>query len=90
MADSITQPHKTSGQNILRSIVLAIIFAVVGIFILVYQFFPQDEINLERGSVAPKDILAPHQIVYESDIETTEARERARNSISTIYSRPDT
>jgi membrane-associated HD superfamily phosphohydrolase len=41
------------------------------------------------GDVVPKNVLAPRQIVYTSTIETEAARERARNSISTIFSPPD-
>jgi putative nucleotidyltransferase with HDIG domain len=89
MTNRAVSSRQLSSRHILRAILAALIFASAGTFILVYQFRPTDEINLERGDVAPRDILAPNQIIYDSEIETETARERARNSIPTIYSRPN-
>lgn len=79
----------TSFRQLLRAILIALIFASAGTLILVYQINPTDVVELNRGDVVPKDVIAPRQIVYTSTIETEAARERARNSISTIFSPPD-
>jgi hypothetical protein len=79
----------TSFRQLLRAILIALIFASAGTLILVYRINPTDVVELNRGDVVPKDIIAPRQIVYTSTIETEAARERARNSISTIFSPPD-
>jgi len=76
-------------RQLLRAILIALIFASAGTLILVYQINPTDVVELNRGDVVPKDVIAPRQIVYTSAIETEAARERARNSISTIFSPPD-
>ncbi|HXW00443.1 MAG TPA: HDIG domain-containing protein [Anaerolineae bacterium] len=79
----------TSFRQILRAILIALIFASAGTLILVYHINPTDVVELDLGDVVPKNVLAPRQIVYTSTIETEAARERARNSISTIFSPPD-
>jgi hypothetical protein len=73
----------------LRVGLTALIFIFAGVLILVYEFSPNYVVPLNLGDVAPKDIVAPRQIIYTSTIETEAARERARNAVSTIYSPPD-
>jgi len=80
---------KLTSRKIIQAVVVAVVFAVVGTFILVTDFSSTDQINLEPGDVAPRDILAPNQIIFVSDIETEAAREEARGSVQTVYSRPD-
>ncbi len=89
MTNRAEPSNQISNRHILRAALIAIIFAAVGTFILVYQVSFTDEINLKLHDVAPRDILAPNQITYVSEIETQAERERERNSISTVYSRPD-
>jgi len=84
-----SHPNTLSARHIVRGLLVALIFASLGTLILTYQFSSSNIVNLDNGDVVPEDILAPSQIVYISDIETEAARERARNSISTVYSRPD-
>ncbi len=81
--------NQISIRHILRGLLIAVIFASTGIFILTYQFSSTNVIDLDIGDVAHKDILAPNQIIYVSEVETNAEREKARNSISTIYSPPD-
>ena len=89
MINTTNASGQISGRHIIRAVLIAIIFAVIGTFILIYQILPSNEINLKLGQVAPQNITAPEQIIYTSDLETRQARERARNSISTIYTRPN-
>lgn len=84
-----SHPNTLSARHIVRGLLVALIFASLGTLILTYQFSSSNIVNLDNGDVVPEDILAPSQIVYISDIETEAARERAKNSISTVYSRPD-
>ena len=83
------QPRKLTRRDIVRALVLMLIFLLITTFILVYRFLPSDVANLKLGDVAPRDILATRQIVYTSDIETGTQRERARSAIVTIYTQPD-
>jgi len=89
MITRIEQPNQITGRYILRAVLIALIFASAGTIILAYRFVPTNTVNLKRGDVAPNDILAPHQIVYTSEFETEAARERARNSVSRVYSFPN-
>ena len=82
--------NQLSSRDILRGLLIAVIFFSVGTFLLVYQVFPdRATAQLDIGSVVPEDIFAPSQMVYVSDIETEAEREKARNSVSTIYTPPD-
>ncbi|MCB0213836.1 MAG: hypothetical protein KDJ52_31130, partial [Anaerolineae bacterium] len=81
--------YRISNRKILRAILIALAFAGTGTFIIVYQFFSQEVVELSIGSVAPQDIVAPKQFSYTSDIETKAAQDRAQNAILTRYSAPD-
>lgn len=81
--------HPTSFRQIMRAVLIALIFASAGTLILIYQTVPTGVVELELGDVVPEDIVAPRQVVYTSTIETDAARERARTTVSTIYSPPD-
>lgn len=58
----------TSIRQIMRAILIALIFASAGSLILIYQFVPTEVVKLELGDVVPKDIVAPRQVVYTSTI----------------------
>lgn len=79
----------TSYRQMMRAVLIALIFASAGTLILIYQIVPTGVVKLELGDVVPEDIVAPRQVVYTSTIETDAARERARSLVSTIYSPPD-
>ena len=81
--------QRISRRKLLRAIFIAVAFAGAGTFIIVFQFFAQDVVELSTGSVAPQDIVAPRQFTYVSDIETDSERERASTSIPTRFSAPD-
>lgn len=81
--------HRISSRKLWRAILIAVVFAVAGTFIIVFQFFAQNVVELSTGSVAPQDIVAPRQFTYVSEIETDAERERARTSIPTRFSAPD-
>lgn len=86
---SLDAANQMSSRKILHAVLIAIIFAGVGTFIIIYQFVSTEEYDLSAGSVAGEDFLAPRPVTYLSEIETEAARERARSSIPTRYSPPD-
>lgn len=79
---------RLSNRHILYALLIALAFAGIGTLILIYQS-PARVINLEVGEVVSEDIFAPRHFSYISEIETTAARERARNSVATKYNPPD-
>lgn len=78
-----------TGRCIVRALLLALFFIVAATIALTYRFLPDDVANLQLGDVMPRDILAPRQIVYVSEIATEAERNRARNAISTIFTQPN-
>ncbi|MEW5961543.1 MAG: hypothetical protein AB1801_27820, partial [Chloroflexota bacterium] len=87
--DRAGQVKQIPGRYVLRGLLIAIIFAMVGTAILTYQFAPDNVTNLALGDVVPEDIFAPSQIVFVSQTDTEAERERARTAVSIIYSPPD-
>ena len=82
--------NQISSQDILRGLLIAAIFFSIGTFILTYEILPENATaQLDIGSVVPEDIFAPSQIVYVSELETEAEREKARNSVSPVYTPPD-
>ena len=76
-------------RKLLYALFIGLGFAFVGALILVYQFSSPSIVNLQKGDIAPEDIVAPYQFSYVSEIETQAERDRARNAISTKYRPPD-
>jgi putative nucleotidyltransferase with HDIG domain len=77
-----------------RGIVLSLLLLAMLIFTLVALMVPffTNQINsqLKPGEVASREIIAPRSLTYTSDILTESQRESAAESISAIYSPPDT
>ena len=81
-----------SRRHIWQGVLTGLVFLSASILILANQFSPDNGVNidnLEVGQVAPRDILAPQEFEYISQIRTQAEQELRRKSISTIYSRPD-
>ncbi len=90
MQPSGNRTSRIISRDILRAILIGVIFFAVGTLILIYDFFPDNALdNLELGSVVPQDIFAPSQIVYVSESQTAAEQERARNAVSAVYTPPD-
>src|SRR5262245_59114035 len=81
--------NPNSNRMMIRALLIGAFFTLCGAFILAYQFPPSDVVELPVGKIASADIFAPNQVAYTSELATNAARERARNSISTLYSPPD-
>ena len=86
---SSTQSKQHSQRDIFRALLVGIIFTIAGTFILAYNFNPDELPDLFQGDVSPKDIVAPNQVIYISQIETDAARERAQNTVSAQFTAPD-
>jgi putative nucleotidyltransferase with HDIG domain len=69
------------------SLTASVCILMVGLFSWQVPFGGQ--VQLAEGQVAPYDIVAPRQIVYESQILTERARERAAQNIPDQYDTPD-
>lgn len=46
-------------------------------------------VALQAGDVAAQDVLAPHELSYESDVLTDQARTAAEQAVADIYDPPD-
>jgi len=60
--------------------------ALVGAILIEYPV--GDQLQLNAGEVAQKDILAPRRITYESEVRTLQARERAALAVPDYYDPP--
>ncbi len=75
-----------------KVLLIALLLATAGLSIvaLLVPLAPQqDTIDLAEGDVAPRDILAPRTVSFESEVLTEAQREIAANAISPIYTPPD-
>lgn len=80
-----------SGRRVLQVLLIALIFAGAGTFIIIYRFMATEVVeDLSVGSVASRDIVAPRQVIYTSEIETEARRKQKVDAVDTIYTAPDT
>ncbi|RME75869.1 MAG: HDIG domain-containing protein [Chloroflexi bacterium] len=91
LTNSHTEKTKiATWHRLVRGALWALLFVVGATFFLTTRFSNDNSLQgLEVGSVAPRDIVAPDQLVYVSNYETEAERERARKSVSTVYTPPD-
>jgi putative nucleotidyltransferase with HDIG domain len=72
-----------------RLILLGIVLAGISATVMVFPLLPTDQVVIEAGEVAPRDILAPNRVSYESAILTAEQQDRAAAAVAPIYTDPD-
>jgi len=70
-------------------ILMASVLAILLIFLLSWQLPYGGQIQLAAGDVAPRDVVAQRQIVYESQYLTDQARDRASQAIADQYDNID-
>lgn len=70
-------------------IIVSTVFAAATIILAAPINPPRDTVALEVGDVTTADIIAPHSIAYDSQIQTDAAREAAANAIPDVYDPPD-
>src|SRR5690606_41983621 len=66
-------------------------FIAAGAFIIAFDVFAPNEstVALEVGGVAPRDILAPRSLRYDSDVLTQARRDAEDAAVRPIYDPPD-
>ena len=64
---------------------MGVLFAVGVAAILIVPLFTADEISLQVGDVAPRDVKAPRNISYISEIDTEQARDEAERRVAVVY-----
>lgn len=69
--------------------VLAIALALLLVALLSWQLPYGSQLQLAVGAVAPRDVVAPRQLTYESQVLTEQARERAAQSVADQYDSVD-
>lgn len=56
--------------------------------VLVVRLPLSGQITLDVGDVAPRDVIAPRQLTYVSEIQTEQRRETAANGVPEVYDPP--
>jgi cyclic-di-AMP phosphodiesterase PgpH len=57
-------------------------------FVLVVRLPLSGQVTLDVGDVATRDVVAPRQITYPSEIQTEQRREMAANAVGEVYDPP--
>ena len=65
--------------------IAAVILVVVLSVILAVDILPQGPLSVQSGDLAPRDIVAPKAVTYESQVRTDTARQAARNAVPFQY-----
>lgn len=73
----------------LRLILLGLFLAAVTSIAIALPLLPTNQVVLEAGDVALKDIRAPRRITFESALLYAEAQNRAAAAVQPIYTPPD-
>ena len=68
---------------------LGLLFAAGAAAILIVPLLTTEQVALDVNDVAPRDIRAPKDLEYASDIQTEQARAEAERSVATVYALPD-
>src|SRR5260221_4654315 len=70
--------------------ILGIAFVATASVLIAYNaLVPVEGVELATGQVAPKDIIAPRSISYDSDVLTKLARQAASDAIQEVYDPPN-
>ena len=81
------------GEDLSWAVRLRVLFTwlaliVLVTLILVIRLPLSGQVTLDVGDVAPRDIVAPRQATYVSDVQTNQRREMAANSVGEAYDPP--
>jgi len=85
------QPDANTFWRSALYVLLLVGFVVVGALIIAYDALSPNEakVALEVGEVAPRDILAPRSLKYDSAVLTRALRDAARTAVRPVYDPPD-
>ena len=85
--------RQTIGPQLGRKAIVLICTAVLSFVGIVAaqlsRYYAGGNVSMAVGHVAPRDIRAPRQIAYVSDLETNRQRELAAASVAPVFSPPD-
>ena len=65
--------------------IASVILILVMTAILGADVLPQESLNVQTGDLAPRDIVAPRAVTFESDVQTAAARSAARAAVAPQY-----
>jgi cyclic-di-AMP phosphodiesterase PgpH len=66
--------------GIASAILILVMTAILGVDIL-----PQDSLQVQAGDLAPRDVLAPRAVTFESTVQTDAAKAEARAAVAPQY-----
>jgi putative nucleotidyltransferase with HDIG domain len=85
------EPGSLDRASMVRVVILGVFLAsFVSAVLLVDLIFPSDQVILDVGDVSPVTRLAPHDLTYESQIQTSQAQDAQAASVQDIFDPPDT
>jgi cyclic-di-AMP phosphodiesterase PgpH len=84
----VERPQDSPLRRALRAILLALFLWVSWSAIYIFHT-STDHVAVQVGDVSPRNIRAPRQIIYVSELKTQEARELAAGRIPDVYVGPD-
>ena len=89
----ITAHGPMQGEDIpwnarLRVLLIWVALIVLVTLVLVVRLPLSGQVTLRVGDVAPRDLIAPRQITYVSQIQTEQRRDMAANAVSEVYDPP--
>lgn len=73
-----------------RVLLWGAIFVLGASLVLIAPVSLSGQVPISVGDVSPTDIRAPHQITYESQVLTEQARARAAAAVPNVYDPPET
>ena len=88
-ASFTSTPNTRKAWRSWRFWALGVLFAVGMAAILIVPLLTADQVTLEVGDVAPRDVRAPHNLSYVSEIETEQAQAAAERAVAPVYTLPD-
>ncbi|MBN1230918.1 MAG: HDIG domain-containing protein [Anaerolineales bacterium] len=92
MRSAIVQGKSREGiwPRIIRIIIILITLGLCAYALFIPSSINSGQITLEAGDVAPRDILSPETITFESEILTKAQQDLAAQNVSSVYASPDT
>ncbi len=71
-----------------RVLIIWLVLVALITLILVIRLPLSGQVTLDVGDVSPRDIIAPRQATYVSDVQTNQRRDMAANSVGEVYDLP--
>ncbi len=72
-----------------RLILLGLVLAGISGIVMALPLLPTEQVVVEVGGVAPRDVRAPSHVSYESTILTADQQDRAAAAVEPVYTSPD-